>query len=353
MSQSGNESERQSKIQKLLSPDPESLHGQIPDLPPNADERGKLIWHWDDSDDDEFEDFPPGKVYFAIEENYNARMTAKKELSEIRARRSSLKERKNTSMSLELTRLVSSTLKMYGRCGVVEDANTLFLTMSYIDLVSWNAMIAALGCGVQAIGLFERMLKEDMLPDRVTFLIILSTCSHAGLVKEGRHYSSSMRDSYAEAQTDDKPKTGRWLCLQPYIPPPIYCRICKKSNDHMTKQCLRFGLACSTNLNACADSSTVVHDVRCRLCLREDHVVTICPYRYYVPKGEKVGPGGKLVCICCQKEGGHPGEEWVGKAVGNYCRICSSTYDHRTEDCPVKKGREIVGGKFQSAMVDS
>ncbi|KAM1033019.1 hypothetical protein FF1_036751 [Malus domestica] len=93
----------------------------------------------------------------------------------------------------------SSTLKMYGRCGVVEDANTLFLTMSYIDSVSWNAMIAALaqhGCGVQAIGLFERMLKKDMLPDRVTFLIILSACSHAGLVKEGRHYSSSMRDSY-------------------------------------------------------------------------------------------------------------------------------------------------------------
>ncbi|KAM1737808.1 hypothetical protein DVH24_023482 [Malus domestica] len=93
----------------------------------------------------------------------------------------------------------SSMLKMYGRCGVVEDANTMFLTMSYIDSVSWNAMIAALaqhGCGVQAIGLFERMLKEDMLPDRVTFLIILSACSHAGLVKEGRHYSSSMRDSY-------------------------------------------------------------------------------------------------------------------------------------------------------------
>ncbi|CAN6574244.1 unnamed protein product [Malus baccata var. baccata] len=73
MSQSGNESERQSKKQKLLSPDPESLQGQIPDLPPNADElrkRGKLIWHWDDSDDDEFEDFPPGKVYFASKPIY-------------------------------------------------------------------------------------------------------------------------------------------------------------------------------------------------------------------------------------------------------------------------------------------
>ncbi|KAM1416088.1 hypothetical protein ACFX2I_007669 [Malus domestica] len=76
---------------------------------------------------------------------------------------------------------------------------TPWLHTKCLTKVSWNAMIAALaqhGCGVQAIGLFERMLKEDMLPDRVTFLIILSACSHAGLVKEGRHYSSSMRDSY-------------------------------------------------------------------------------------------------------------------------------------------------------------
>ncbi|XP_034206956.1 pentatricopeptide repeat-containing protein At1g25360-like [Prunus dulcis] len=93
----------------------------------------------------------------------------------------------------------NALITMYARCGVFEDANSVFLTMPYIDSVSWNAMIAALsqhGHGVQAIDLFGKMLKADILPDRITFLIILSACSHAGLVKEGRHYFSSMRVSY-------------------------------------------------------------------------------------------------------------------------------------------------------------
>ncbi|KAH0983057.1 hypothetical protein GBA52_010234 [Prunus armeniaca] len=93
----------------------------------------------------------------------------------------------------------NALITMYARCGVFEDANSVFLTMPYIDSVSWNAMIAALaqhGHGVQAIDLFEKMLKADILPDRITFLVILSACSHAGLVKEGRHYFSSMCVSY-------------------------------------------------------------------------------------------------------------------------------------------------------------
>ena len=60
-------------------------------------------------------------------------------------------------------------------------------------------MIAALGQhghGLQAIELFEQMLKEDIVPDRITFLTILSTCSHAGLVKEGHCYFNSMQVCY-------------------------------------------------------------------------------------------------------------------------------------------------------------
>ncbi|BBG99335.1 hypothetical protein Prudu_008989 [Prunus dulcis] len=65
----------------------------------------------------------------------------------------------------------NALITMYARCGVFEDANSVFLTMPYIDSVSWNAMIAALAQHGHA-------------------------CSHAGLVKEGRHYFSSMRVSY-------------------------------------------------------------------------------------------------------------------------------------------------------------
>ncbi|XP_065855178.1 pentatricopeptide repeat-containing protein At1g25360 [Euphorbia lathyris] len=93
----------------------------------------------------------------------------------------------------------NALITMYARCGNVEAAESLFLTMSCVDSVSWNAMIAALGQhghGLQAIEFFELMLAEGMMPDRITFLTILSACSHAGLVKQGQHYFNSMKDVY-------------------------------------------------------------------------------------------------------------------------------------------------------------
>lgn len=100
----------------------------------------------------------------------------------------------------------NALITMYARCGLVESANFVFLTMPYVDSVSWNAMIAALaqhGHGVQAIQLYERMLKEDILPDRITFLTILSACSHAGLIKEGRHYFDTMYSCYGITPGED------------------------------------------------------------------------------------------------------------------------------------------------------
>ncbi|XP_004495263.1 pentatricopeptide repeat-containing protein At1g25360 [Cicer arietinum] len=100
----------------------------------------------------------------------------------------------------------NALITMYARCGVVESAESVFLTMPYVDPISWNAMIAALaqhGHGVQAIELFEQMLKEDILPDRITFLTILTACNHAGLVKEGRHYFDTMCTRYGITPGED------------------------------------------------------------------------------------------------------------------------------------------------------
>ncbi|KAJ7979791.1 Pentatricopeptide repeat-containing protein [Quillaja saponaria] len=100
----------------------------------------------------------------------------------------------------------NALITMYARCGLSEDAYSMFLTMPYVDSVSWNAMIAALaqhGHGAQAIDLFEQMLKEDILPDRITFLTILSACSHAGLVKQGCHYFETMCGSYGITPGED------------------------------------------------------------------------------------------------------------------------------------------------------
>ncbi|POO00223.1 DYW domain containing protein [Trema orientale] len=100
----------------------------------------------------------------------------------------------------------NALITMYARCGVVEAAKRVFLTMLHVDLVSWNSMIAALaqhGRGLQAIELFEQMLKEDIQPNRVVFITILSACSHAGLVKEGCHYFDSMTSSYGISPDED------------------------------------------------------------------------------------------------------------------------------------------------------
>eukprot|EP01018_Ginkgo_biloba_P038447 Gb_32439 [translate_table: standard] len=95
-----------------------------------------------------------------------------------------------------LDAFVSSTLvDMYAKCGSVEDARQVFDNMPEQDLVSWTAMIggyAQNGCGKQALELYEMMLGKIMKPNYVTFVGVLSACSHAGLVDEGRHYFNSM-----------------------------------------------------------------------------------------------------------------------------------------------------------------
>jgi pentatricopeptide repeat protein len=75
------------------------------------------------------------------------------------------------------------------------DARKVFDTMAQRDVVSWTVMIDALsqhGCGEEALELFGQMKEEGVQPDAITFIGVLSACSHAGLVNEGLGYFSSM-----------------------------------------------------------------------------------------------------------------------------------------------------------------
>lgn len=100
----------------------------------------------------------------------------------------------------------NSLITMYARCGVLQDSQSIFHAMTCLDSVSWNAMIAALGQhghGGKAVDLFEQMLKENIVPDRITFLTILSSCSHSGLVEQGQRYFNSMYDLYGITPGED------------------------------------------------------------------------------------------------------------------------------------------------------
>jgi pentatricopeptide repeat protein len=94
----------------------------------------------------------------------------------------------------------NSLIDMYAKCGSLACARQVFDETAERDVVSWNVMIAGLaqhGRGKDALELFEQMKQEGFMPNSVTFVGLLSTCSHAGLVDEGCEFFLSMCGDYS------------------------------------------------------------------------------------------------------------------------------------------------------------
>ena len=94
----------------------------------------------------------------------------------------------------------SPLITMYSKCGSLGDANRAFEEIrDHRNVVSWTAMIAAFqqhGDGDRAIELFDEMLEEGIEPDYITFVCVLSACSHKGLIDQGFRYFGSMSKVY-------------------------------------------------------------------------------------------------------------------------------------------------------------
>ncbi|KAK3419299.1 hypothetical protein EUGRSUZ_J01335 [Eucalyptus grandis] len=100
----------------------------------------------------------------------------------------------------------NSLIDMYIKCGAVEDGLWVFKNMLERDKVSWNAIIVGYawnGYGIKALQIFRKMLVSGERPDCVTMIRVLCACSHAGLVKEGRHYFKQMVEEYGLALVKD------------------------------------------------------------------------------------------------------------------------------------------------------
>jgi pentatricopeptide repeat protein len=91
--------------------------------------------------------------------------------------------------------VASSLTTMYAKSGSLVDAYQVFEEIEDRNVVCWTSMIAGCqqhGCANQVIELFEEMLGEAIKPDYITFVCVLSACSHAGHVEEGFVYFRSM-----------------------------------------------------------------------------------------------------------------------------------------------------------------
>ncbi|CAK7339287.1 unnamed protein product [Dovyalis caffra] len=107
--------------------------------------------------------------------------------------------------------VMGALLDMYAKCGAVNEALDVFRKLPHKDLVSWTSMINAYGShgqALEALELFGKMQQSDIKPDEVTFLAVLSACSHAGLIDEGYYYFNQMITNY-----HIKPSIEHYSCL--------------------------------------------------------------------------------------------------------------------------------------------
>ncbi|EFJ11700.1 hypothetical protein SELMODRAFT_125444 [Selaginella moellendorffii] len=95
--------------------------------------------------------------------------------------------------------LLNALLNMYGRCGSLKLAREVFDSMSPRIGSSWTVMMtqyAEHGQGLVALDLFRDMHIEGLKMDDITFVIILSVCSHLGLLREGRDLFVSLQQDF-------------------------------------------------------------------------------------------------------------------------------------------------------------
>ncbi|KAK2372749.1 pentatricopeptide repeat-containing protein [Trifolium repens] len=82
-----------------------------------------------------------------------------------------------------------SLIDMYAKNGSLEAAYLMFSQVSNPDLKCWNSMLGGYsrhGMVDDALKLFEEIIKQGLVPNQVTFLSLLSACSHSRLVEQGK-----------------------------------------------------------------------------------------------------------------------------------------------------------------------
>ncbi|KAK4274319.1 hypothetical protein QN277_017557 [Acacia crassicarpa] len=97
------------------------------------------------------------------------------------------------------TSICNALVEMYNKCGCFDQARDLFDQLVDRDVISWSTMIGGLannGKAHEALELFRDMQRAQVVPNAITFLGVLTACTHAGLWKEGLECFDCMREDY-------------------------------------------------------------------------------------------------------------------------------------------------------------
>lgn len=109
---------------------------------------------------------------------------------------------------VNMLELDNALIHAYSRCGSIDSAEQVFYDMSSRDIVSWNSMLKAYavhGKAETALNFFRQM---DVAPDETSFVALLSSCSHAGMVEEGTEIFETMQEKYGVV-----PQLDHYACM--------------------------------------------------------------------------------------------------------------------------------------------
>ncbi|CAF2085018.1 unnamed protein product [Brassica napus] len=105
----------------------------------------------------------------------------------------------------------NALISMYSKCGSIDTASRVFNLMEDRNVISWTSMITGFakhGFAKRVLETFNQMMEAGVKPNEVTYVAILSACSHVGLVSEGwRHFNSMYEDHKI------KPKMEHYACM--------------------------------------------------------------------------------------------------------------------------------------------
>lgn len=110
------------------------------------------------------------------------------------------------------TLVTNSLIDSYAKNGSINNAWSLFEQMGHSrDQTSWNVMIA--GCGIngqgqEAFSLITRMEEDGFQPNSITFISLLSSCSHCGMLDDGRQSFDLMTEKYGI-----RPSLEHYTCM--------------------------------------------------------------------------------------------------------------------------------------------
>ncbi|XP_024516974.1 pentatricopeptide repeat-containing protein At3g26782, mitochondrial [Selaginella moellendorffii] len=107
--------------------------------------------------------------------------------------------------------LAGAIVNMYCKCGSLVEAREVFDGMKARNMIAWNSMMGGYtqhGHPKRALQLFELACLDGVLPDEITFVTILTACSHAGMVKPGVWHFGSIRADFGM-----EPSVDHYVCM--------------------------------------------------------------------------------------------------------------------------------------------